>query len=178
MRSKYVLGLLALVLTCGAFAAQESKKPPQEATQAPSAAATQTLTTPHTYKISEAQKARKNPVSFTDLSVARGEKTYRSQCAMCHGQAGDGKGDLAREMGVQPPDFTKPETLGSRTDGELAAIIGEGSETMPGQGNRMKENEKWQLVNFLRALSGKVPPKATEKQKEEDQNQNMLVIPQ
>lgn len=45
-------------------------------------------------------------------------------------------------MKVTPPDFTKPETLKDRTDGELFAMISAGWETMPGQGKRMTDLHK------------------------------------
>lgn len=45
---------------------------------------------------------------------------------------------------------------------------------MPGQGKRMTDNHKWNLVNFLRSLGGKVPEKATGKEPEE----NIILVPQ
>jgi len=80
---------------------------------------------------------------------------------MCHGKNGDGKGDLVEIMHISPPDFTKPETFSKRTDGELFAIINTGSATMPGEAKRLKENQTWDLVNFLRTLEGKKPAKAS-----------------
>jgi hypothetical protein len=93
---------------------------------------------------------------------------------MCHGETGDGKGEAVAEMKINPPDFTKPETLKDRTDGELFAIMGAGSEVMPGQGTRMTDIHKWNMVNFLRSVSGKVPEKATGKEPEE----NIILVPQ
>ncbi len=86
----------------------------------------------HVFKIYPEDAARKNPVRFSEVSVERGRELYQTQCAMCHGQKGDSKGDAVEEMQIHPPDFTKPDTLGKRTDGELYAIIGSGSATMPG----------------------------------------------
>ena len=41
---------------------------------------------------------RANPVKATLASIADGKKMYVTQCAMCHGAGGDGKGDLAADM--------------------------------------------------------------------------------
>jgi mono/diheme cytochrome c family protein len=93
---------------------------------------------------------------------------------MCHGEKGDGKGEVATEMGIKPPDFTNPETLKKRTDGELFTIIGEGSPIMPAQGKRLSDRHRWQIVNYLRSLAGAKPEKATGKVPEE----NVILVPQ
>ena len=70
----------------------------------------------------------------------RGKKIYATQCALCHGDKGDGKGELAADMKLNVPDFTKPDTLKDRTDGELFAIIGTGKDPMPSQGRPPDRN--------------------------------------
>lgn len=172
MRAKYLFGLLVLAIMAGSVCAQEQKPPAEE--KGTTAAPPTAPGTPHPPKVSAADAARKNPIKFTTLSVERGAKLYRTQCAMCHGEKGDGKGDMVEEMKITPPDFTKPETLKDRTDGALYAIIGAGSEVMPGQGSRMSDTHKWNLVNYLRSLCGKAPERATGKEPEE----NVILVPQ
>ncbi|MFB3923622.1 MAG: cytochrome c [Terriglobia bacterium] len=172
MRAKCLFWLLALAIVVGAVWAQE-QKPPAEDKSAPAATAAPPAT-PHPPRVTPEDAARKNPIKFTTLSVERGAKLYRTQCAMCHGEKGDGKGDMVAEMKMSPPDFTKPETLKDRTDGALFALIGAGSEVMPSQGTRMTDTHKWNLVNFLRSLSGKPPERATGKEPEE----NIILVPQ
>jgi len=116
---------------------------------------------PHNYNISPAERDRKNPVRFTELSVSRGKKHYLDHCAMCHGASGDGKGELVPVFDIHPPDFTKAGTLDKRTDGELFAIIGQGSEKMPSHRTLLEEKQVWDIVNFLRALGGRIPEKGT-----------------
>ncbi|HEV2423499.1 MAG TPA: cytochrome c [Terriglobia bacterium] len=116
--------------------------------------------TVHTYKPTAEDAARPNPMKFTTNSVARGKKVYDTQCAMCHGEAGTGNGDVAKDVGAKPPDFTNSATLKDRTDGELFAIIGAGSGLMPAQGERMKGYHKWDVINYIRSLSGRVPAKS------------------
>ncbi|HUI42245.1 MAG TPA: cytochrome c [Terriglobia bacterium] len=174
MTSKGVAGVALLFTGLAVGWAQDAAKPvananPQAATSAPQ--------NPHPFKISDEDAARKNPLRFTDVSVARGKKVYASQCAMCHGDNADGKGDLAVDMGANPPDFTKPETLKQRTDGELFAIIGKGNTTMPSQAGRMSDYYKWCLVNFLRSLSGATPVKATPDEINADENKIILAEP-
>jgi mono/diheme cytochrome c family protein len=173
MSVRHLIGVLVLCLAVGVFWAQEKK--PEEKTSMGATASGQAAVEPvHPAVITDEDKARKNPMKFNTVSVERGRKLYMTQCAMCHGETGDGKGEAAAEMKINPPDFTKPETLKNRTDGELFAILGLGSDVMPGQGKRMTDNHKWNLVNLLRAMGGKVPEKATGKEPEE----NVILVPQ
>lgn len=166
MRSKMLF--LALVIATGCLWAQEQKKetaPPAPAT-APQA--------PHPTVISAEDKARKNPVKFTEVSTDRGKKIFTTQCALCHGAKGDGKGELAADMKLNVPDLTKPDTLKDKTDGEVFAIIGVGQDPMPAQAGRMTDERRWNLVNYLRMLAGKVPEKSTGKEPEE----NVILVPE
>ena len=165
MRTFYALGICLFLLVPGISWAQE-KQPqqgnPSTQTEKPSTEAPPAEAVPHPLVITPEEKARKNPTKFTDESVGRGKKLFATQCAMCHGKTGDGKGDLAMVMHVNPPDFTKPETLAKRTDGELYTIINKGSLGMPAEGDRLKEKQAWDLVNFLRTLQGEKPAKSAE----------------
>ena len=149
----------------------------KDESQAPAASSSQTTaaSSPHNYAIAPEDAAKKNPVRFTDASVDRGKKVFKYQCALCHGEKGDGKGDLAKEMSLTVPDFTQADSLSKRTDGELFTIVATGKEPMPGQKGRMPEPQLWNVVNYLRALGGKVPAKATPK---EAADENIVLIPQ
>jgi mono/diheme cytochrome c family protein len=103
-------------------------------------------------EIPKEEKERKNPVAVTADSVGAGHKLYGSQCVMCHGPAGDGKGELAVELGWIVPDFTSSK-MKERTDGELFYILTQGRDHMPGQGERLRETQKWNLINFIRSLA-------------------------
>ena len=98
-----------------------------------------------------AQKA--NPVKPSTESIARGKKQYGYDCAMCHGKAGDGKGDVAADMKLGMMDFTNPATLKERSDGELYYIIKNGRGQMPPEGDRGQPKLLWDMVNYLRWLS-------------------------
>lgn len=158
MRKSYVLGICLLLLSPAMVWSQE--KQPQQGSQQAGATAQSAQAAPHEFVITPEQKARKNPVPFTEESVDKGKKLFGTQCSMCHGNTGNGKGDLATVMHVNPPDFTKPDTLAKRTDGDLFTIINTGSASMPGEAKRLKENQTWDLVNFLRTFEGKKPAKS------------------
>jgi mono/diheme cytochrome c family protein len=135
---------LLIVAICAAIClfgfavwAQKPKEPPAEFRIPPDAA------------------TKSNPVKPGADSLARGKKLYGYDCAMCHGKTGDGKGDMATDMkNIQ--DFTKPEALKGRSDGDLFYIIRNGKgEDMPPEGDRAKDDDIWHLVNYVRSLAKK-----------------------
>ena len=72
---------------------------------------------------------------------------------MCHGKDGNGKTDMAADMKLKLADFTDPNSLKDRTDGELFYIIKNGHQDMPPEGDRVKPEENWDLVNYVRSLA-------------------------
>jgi hypothetical protein len=60
-------------------------------------------------------------------------------------------------MKLKVSDFTDPATLKDMTDGELFYIIKVGKGDMPPEGARVKTDELWDLVNYVRSLAKKKP---------------------
>jgi mono/diheme cytochrome c family protein len=81
-------------------------------------------------------------------------------CEMCHGTGGNGKGDTAKEMKLTVKDFTDPATFKDRSDGDLFYIIKNGHNDMPAEGARVKAEEAWDLVNYVRSFTKKPNPEA------------------
>jgi mono/diheme cytochrome c family protein len=133
------LGLLALA------PAQEAK--PAQAPPKPAAA-------PY-YTIPMEAAHKENPVSATPESLARAKKQYGYDCVMCHGKDGNGKGDVAVDMKLSMHDESNPATLKDRTDGELFYIIKNGKDQMPPEGNRVKDETIWDMVNYVRSFAKK-----------------------
>jgi mono/diheme cytochrome c family protein len=98
-----------------------------------------------------------NPVKPTPESQARAKVLWGMDCALCHGEKGNGKGDLVADMHLTIKDFTDPSSLKNRTDGELFYAIknGEEKEKMPAEGPRAKDDEVWNLVILVRSFSNK-----------------------
>jgi mono/diheme cytochrome c family protein len=124
------------------------------AQQTPTQSANQPNTT--AYAAIPVEAARQaNPVKPGPESIARAKKWWTIDCAMCHGADGNGKGDTAKEMKLNIVDFTAPNTLKDRTDGEIFYIIKTGHQDMPPEGQRVKTEENWDLVNYVRSLAKK-----------------------
>ena len=141
--SKFALVLPAFLIFVPALSAQQQPSTPP----APK---------PPTYDAMPVSAAKEpNPVKSTPESLTRAKKWWNLDCAMCHGKEGDGKGETAQEMKLNVVDFTNPATLKDRTDGELYYIIKNGHQDMPPEGPRIKTEEGWDLVNYVRSFSKK-----------------------
>lgn len=130
--------LLSLLLWVFLLAAQDNQT-------TPSASST----------VSEGGAHQVNPVKATAESLARGKKYYGYDCAMCHGDNGNGKGEVAVSEKLTVRDWTNPATLQGKTDGGLFSIIKNGKGKMPPEGDRVKATELWNMVNYVRSLAGK-----------------------
>ena len=107
------------------------------------------------YKITPEDIARKNPVPTTPEGLAEARKMYRYDCAMCHGEHGDGKGELVESMKLTMRDWRDPASLAGKTDGEFFYIITKGKGKMIGEGDRQTEKLRWNLVNLVRSMAAK-----------------------
>lgn len=96
---------------------------------------------------------RKNPVKPTTQNLAEAKKFFGYDCAMCHGAAGDGKGDLAASMGLKMNDWRDSSRLAALSDGEMFDIIIKGKGKMIGEGDRYPAKTVWELVNYARAFA-------------------------
>jgi mono/diheme cytochrome c family protein len=96
-----------------------------------------------------------NPVKPDADSIAQGKHMFASQCVMCHGASGDGKGDLAADMKLTMRNWRDPDALKDFTDKDLFDIVTKGKDKMPDQGDRMSDTQKWNVINFIRSLSKK-----------------------
>ncbi len=94
-----------------------------------------------------------NPITPTPESQARARSLYKMDCAMCHGENGNGKGDLVGDMGLTLKNLHDPATLKDRSDGELFTLIKDGKGKMPSEGDRAKPDEIWNLVVLVRSFA-------------------------
>ena len=61
-------------------------------------------------KIPQEEVDRKNPVESDPTSIAEGKRLYgATDCALCHGKDGDGKGVLAKDINMNLHDWRKPD---------------------------------------------------------------------
>jgi mono/diheme cytochrome c family protein len=127
--------LIALLVFAGALLAQQTQAPAD--------------------KVPPEEARKPNPVKPTADSLARGKKLYSIDCALCHGDSGDGKGDMASDI-KNITDFTNPDVQKNATDGQWFYIIRKGKGDMPPEdAGRAKDDDVWSLVNYLRTFGKK-----------------------
>ncbi len=103
--------------------------------------------------------AKQNPVKVTPEGLAEAKKLYGYHCSMCHGKDGDGKGDLAEQMKLNLKDWRVASSISRYTDGELFYVVTNGrGEMVGGEGDRTKEEVRWNLVNLVRSFGQKTAP--------------------
>ena len=95
----------------------------------------------------------KNPVKPTPESQAKAKSIYGIDCALCHGDNGNGKTDVAASMSLNLSDWTDPKILAGKEDWELFNIIRKGKGQMPAESvGRASDTEVWNLIIYIRSL--------------------------
>ena len=105
-------------------------------------------------------KAVKNPLEATPAVVAAGAALFTDKCANCHGDKGKGDGPEAEMYDTPPSDLTHPGMLAEMSDGEIFWKISKGRRPMPVFEKQLNEEQRWQLVHFVRTLAPKPQPAA------------------
>jgi copper transport protein len=93
-----------------------------------------------------------NPEPATADSILRGRNLYLANCAACHGINGDGDGPTA--AGWLPPLESLGGVVPVLSDGAIAydIAVGRAGTRMPAFASTLSENDRWDLVNYLRTL--------------------------
>lgn len=89
------------------------------------------------------------------------KQIYKFDCAVCHGDTGNGKTDLATSMNLTMDDWTSPATLTGKSDQDLYSVIRKGKGQMPPEDpSRAKDDEVRELVKYIRTFSAHAPATA------------------
>jgi len=97
----------------------------------------------------------KSPVPYDTISIAYGAELYVEHCVDCHGYQGKGNGIKSRTLSTMVPDMlTEPHTV-EHTPGDFYYWISNGIKDtdMPGFKDQLFEDDRWDLVNYVYALS-------------------------
>ena len=106
------------------------------------------------HTVSDEAAAVPNPISASDESMASGGEIFATNCALCHGETGEGDGPAASALAVPPADLHE-DHVQVLTDGALFYIIShsEPESPMPAWEDILSEDERWHVVNFLRTFA-------------------------
>lgn len=94
-----------------------------------------------------------NPVPASPESHARGEELYAMYCSKCHGVTGNGAGPSAHGISTNPRQLWAWHNADVSADPYLYWFITNGRSDMPPWGVVLSENERWDLVNYIKTIA-------------------------
>jgi putative copper export protein/mono/diheme cytochrome c family protein len=101
---------------------------------------------------------------YAAASVDRGAALYAENCTLCHGATGRGNGPAAAGLPIRPADLTEAH-LFAHSPGDLFWWVSHGMDegVMPGFAGILNPDQRWDVINFLRAraagvLTGQIGP--------------------
>ena len=98
---------------------------------------------------------RNTPVPFDSISITNGSGYFAENCVTCHGPQGKGNGILAKSFTKPPADLlTEPHTE-LHTAGDFFNWLSKGipDTGMPGFEEKLDEEGRWDVVNYIHAMS-------------------------
>ncbi|MEO6131196.1 MAG: cytochrome c [Saprospiraceae bacterium] len=126
---------------------------------------------PYYYVDSEPERARaikeivQNPFPISKQGLDQGKNLYLIYCGICHGEKGDGNGNLVREAnpakgivaGVYPaaPANFLLDTFINSSVGRFYHAIMWGKNVMGSYADKLSYSERWQVIHYIRSLEAK-----------------------
>jgi mono/diheme cytochrome c family protein len=93
------------------------------------------------------------PVEVTYEAMMEGQEIYAIYCAICHGDSGNGKGVVAQERYGYPTIVSiLQDRIVEQPDGEIFNTITHGKNTMGPYGSKIRVEDRWKVVMYVRAL--------------------------
>jgi mono/diheme cytochrome c family protein len=94
----------------------------------------------------------KNPLLGNSSVLVEAKSLYTANCGPCHGDKGRGDGPAAAGLNPKPADHTSP-AVQIQTDGAIFWKLSEGKAPMPGYKKIFSDQQRWELVNYIRTLA-------------------------
>jgi mono/diheme cytochrome c family protein len=94
----------------------------------------------------------KNPLAGNKSVLADAKTLYTTNCAPCHGTKGKGDGPAAAALSPKPADHSSA-VVQNESDGSLFWKLSEGRNPMPSYKKILSDNQRWELVNYIRTLA-------------------------
>jgi hypothetical protein len=105
---------------------------------------------------------KSNPFPITAKGLEIGKELYTINCAICHGDAGDGAGYLVRDANpatgdpggkypAAPANFLLDDLINSSNGRYYFSII-YGKNVMGGYSDKLSYEERWQVIHYIRSL--------------------------
>ncbi|HEX2936903.1 MAG TPA: NrfD/PsrC family molybdoenzyme membrane anchor subunit [Bacteroidales bacterium] len=104
------------------------------------------------WTVPEDKSQKVSPFKFNSETVKSGEAIFQKNCVSCHGEPS--KGSFNKDMQPSPGDPAGTK-FQSETDGALFHKITTGRAPMPEFKNVLTEDERWQVIAYIRSFNPK-----------------------
>ncbi len=99
-----------------------------------------------------------NPFGDDASAIAAGGEIFAKICAECHGETGDGDGPISSRLNPKPASLSDGEMMADLSDAYIFWRITKGGAMEPFNSAMpawevFSEEQRWQLVSFVRSLS-------------------------
>lgn len=91
-----------------------------------------------------------NPIPISKESLQLGQTKFDIYCSPCHGYQGEGNSRLRGQF-PNPPSLHS-EKVRTWSDGRIFAVLTEGQNVMPSYSTQLSVDERWAVINYVRAL--------------------------
>jgi mono/diheme cytochrome c family protein len=103
-----------------------------------------------------------DPIEHSAENLAEGKRLYDINCTPCHGEKGEGNGQLIELPGGGDGPFTsRPQPyktlLPPLKDGSIFYSVSYGKNMMGGYGFQLDVKERWQVIHYIKSLAGITP---------------------
>ncbi len=96
------------------------------------------------------------PMVVTREVIERGAERYNIYCSPCHGKSGDGDGIIISRGMKKPPSY-REQRLVDMPAGYFFDVITNGFGVMYSYASRVKTEDRWAIVAYIRALQNSGP---------------------
>jgi len=91
------------------------------------------------------------PLPVTPELLARGQKVFTINCAVCHGATGQGNG-ITSKYGLLGIANYHQDKYRQMADGQIFNTITHGYNTMMAYGDKVTVKDRWAIIAYMRAL--------------------------
>ncbi len=99
----------------------------------------------------ESANELKNPLAGNQAATLQGKKTFNQMCYLCHGMKGKGDGMAGAALDPKPANFLSLRVK-NESDGAIFWKITHGNPPMMSYKDALTDDQRWQLVNYIRVL--------------------------
>jgi mono/diheme cytochrome c family protein len=93
-----------------------------------------------------------SPLAVNSFNLDKGKHLFNIYCAICHGEEGDGQGNLVKRQKFFGVPHFKDRDI---TEGTIYHVIYYGRGLMGSHASQLTEKERWQEVQYVQKLKSK-----------------------